>query len=197
MTIGTRRRAARSSRLAADLHDAQVRRRRPVRVHVEDPGQHRRHQRGDGDAVPRDERGQLLGAEARGECHRAPGDQAAGEDRQAADARDRHRQQPAVILLPAEVGGACCGRGEQGAARQHGGPRLAGRAGGQHDHCGAKRQRGGATLDGAQRGVALGLGELRMQQQYRPPLLEQRVQGDDGVDRTGAVEHVRHRPGRL
>ena len=72
--------------------------------------------------------GKRAGIEAIGEHDGAARGEAARQDGQPADARDRHAREPAVVVLPAQVGGARGRRRDERRARQHRAARRAGRA---------------------------------------------------------------------
>ena len=174
----------------ADQHGAQLRRRHPAGMRVEHAVQHRRHQRRERDAVRGNPVGKRGGVEAGGEHDAASRREAACQDRQPADPRHRHAQQPPVVVLPAEVRRARGGRGDQRCASQHRGPRRSGRARRVQDRGRVRRQRALPPVDGADLRDALGVGEARVDEQRRRAQLEQRIERDRRRQRVAADDDV-------
>ena len=194
--MGTPRSAARaSSRGGASAPPTRTARRcsggSPVRMRVEHAREHRRHQRRQRDAFGGDQRRKAAGVDAVGQHHAPSRREAARQDRQAADARHRHAREPAVVVLPAQVGGARRGRGQQRRTRQHRAARRAGRAGRVDDHRGAVVRDAPRTRRIRQQRVALGRGEPRMNEQRWNALLQQREQRDDRGDRVAGDQRIR------
>jgi hypothetical protein len=105
--------------------------------------------------------------------------------------RDRHRQQPGVVRLPAHVGRAGLRRRDQRRARQHRAARLAGGAGRYMITAASAGRVAAARSVAAISRRAVRFGQLRVQQQHRHARFQQRVEGDDFLERVAANERNR------
>ena len=176
---------------AAHQDGAQVRRRSPGRVCVEHAGQHRGNQRSQSDAMRGDPFREAARVESRRQRDAASRRQAASDDRQPADAGDRHAKEPAIVAVPAHVrrvrlrGGDERGAGEDRAAR------LPGRPGRVDDRRGVGMGNAAGALGGGQEVRALRRGELRVHEQRRNAHFQQCVQRDDRLQRVAAHDRIR------
>ncbi len=182
---------ARARRRTAEHDRAQRLRRLPFRVRIEHAREHRRHERQQRHARGGEQLRKPRRIEARRERHAAPRNEAAREDRESADMRERHAQQPAIPVVPAEIGFARRSRGEERIAPEDRGPRRAGRPGRVQDRRRMRVDQGSCARGGVEQCAALGRREARMEQECRHAQLEQRVERDHRLEVVAPDERER------
>ncbi len=135
-----------------------------------------------------DHRRQPRSIELRGQHDAAARDEAARDDREPADVRDRHAEQPTVVRLPPEIRGTRGRGGLERIAREHRRTRHPRRPRRVDDRRGVRMRQRSRARGRSVELASLVRGEARMEQQHRRPPFEMRVERDERVDRDRARE---------